>query len=197
MENLKPSSTDKSLKGERITLVENNKVVSDEIKLVEIFSNYFGNLVLNLGIDIVTNIIKKTVRKAIEKYQNHPSIKVIRDTINTTNNFFFDFINPECISKIINNLDTSRATQQGNIPAKIIKYDKERFSYFISPSFKNAMNKGVFLDELKHADIKPIYNEESRNKKENYRPVSILPNLLKVFKCYMHDQLKDYFDKIL
>ena len=62
MENLKPSSTDKSFKGERITLVENNKVVSDEIKLVEIFSNYFGNLVLNLGIDIVTNIIKKTVR---------------------------------------------------------------------------------------------------------------------------------------
>ena len=127
MENLKPSSTDKSLKGERITLVENNKVVSDEIKLVEIFSNYFGNLVLNLGIDIVTNIIKKTVRKAIEKYQNHPSIKVIRDTINTTNNFFFDFINPECISKIINNLDTSRATQQGNIPAKIIKYIKNVF----------------------------------------------------------------------
>ena len=59
------------------------------------------------------------------------------------------------------------------------------------------MNKGVFLDELKHADITPIYNKESRNKKENYRPVSILPNLLKVVKCYMHDQLKDYFDKIL
>ena len=59
------------------------------------------------------------------------------------------------------------------------------------------MNKGVFLDELKHADIKPIYNKESRNEKENYRPVSILPNLLKVFKRYMNDQLKDYFDKIL
>ena len=81
MENRKPSSTDKSLKGGRITLVEINKVVSDESKLVEIFSNNFGNLVLDLGIDILTNIRKKTVRKAIEKYQNHPSIKVIRDNI--------------------------------------------------------------------------------------------------------------------
>ena len=81
MENLKPSSTDKSLKGGRITLVEINKVVSDESKLVEIFRNNFGNLVLDLGIDILTNIRKKTVRKAIEKYQNHPSIKVIRDNI--------------------------------------------------------------------------------------------------------------------
>ena len=184
------------MKGERITLVENNKVVLDESKLVEIFSNYFGNLVLNLEIDLVTNIRKKTVRKAMEKYQNHPSINIIRDNIDTTNKFSFDLINPGCISKIINNLDTSRATQQGNIPAKVIKYNKELFSYVISPSLSNAVNKGVFLDKLKHADVKPIYNNESRNEKENYGPVSILPNLSKVFKLYMHDQLKDYFDKI-
>ena len=106
-------------------------------------------------------------------------------------------INPGCISKIINNLDTSRATQQGHIPAKFIKYNKELFSYVISPSLSNAVNKGVFLDKLKHADVKPIYNNESRNEKENYGPVSILPNLSKVFKLYMHDQLKDYVDKIL
>ena len=34
---VKPSFTDKNLKDERITLVENNKVVSDESELVEIF----------------------------------------------------------------------------------------------------------------------------------------------------------------
>ena len=37
--------------------------------------------------------------------------------VNTTNNFSFDLINPECISKIINNLDTSK----GDTPTKIIK----------------------------------------------------------------------------
>ena len=42
---VKPSFTDKTLKDERITLVENNKVVSDESKLVEIFSKCFGNIV--------------------------------------------------------------------------------------------------------------------------------------------------------
>ena len=43
--------TDKTLKDERITLVENNKVVSDESELVEIFSKYFGNIVQNLVIN--------------------------------------------------------------------------------------------------------------------------------------------------
>ena len=59
------------------------------------------------------------------------------------------------------------------------------------------MNKGVFPDELKHADIKPIYQKESRNEKENYRPVRILPNLSKIFERCMYDQLKDYFHKLL
>ena len=60
-----------------------------------------------------------TIRQDIEKYQNHPSIKVIRENINATNNFWSDLINPECMSKIINKLDTSKATQQGDIPTKI------------------------------------------------------------------------------
>ena len=53
---VKPSFTEKTLKDERITLVENNKVVSDESNLVEIFSKFFGNIIENLGIDDLTNI---------------------------------------------------------------------------------------------------------------------------------------------
>ena len=45
--------------------------------------------------------------------------------------------------------------------------------------------------------IKPIYKKESRNEKENYRPVSVLQNLSKIFERCMHDQLNDYFDKLL
>ena len=133
---VKPSFKDKTLKDERITLVENNEVVSDESKLVEIFSRYFGNIVQNLGMDGLTNISSDndavTIRKALEKYQNHPSIKVIRENIDTISNFSFDLINPECISKIINNLDTSKATQQGDIPTKILK-DLKTFFHILFP----------------------------------------------------------------
>ena len=101
------------------------------------------------------------------------------------------------VSKIINNLDTSKATQQGDIPTKIIKDNKDLFSYFISASFNNAVNKGVFPNELEPADIKPNYKKESRNEKENYRPINILPNLSKIFERCMYDQLKDHFDKLL
>ena len=78
-----------------------------------------------------------------------------------------------------------------------MKHNKELFSYFISASFNNAVIKGVFPDKLKQADIKPIYKTVSRNKKENCRSVSILPNLSKIFERCMYDQLKDHFDKLL
>ena len=69
------------------------------------------------------------------------------------------------MSKIINNLDISKSTQQGDIPTKIIKDNKDLFSSFISANFNNAVNKGVFTNELKQADIKPICKKESRNEK--------------------------------
>ena len=59
------------------------------------------------------------------------------------------------------------------------------------------MNKGVFPNELKQADIKPIYKKESRNEKENYRPITFSPNLSKIFERCMYDQLKNHFDKLL
>ena len=44
------------------------------------------------------------------------------------------------------------------------------------------MNEGVFPDKLNHADNKQIYKKESSNEKENFRLVSILLNLSKIFE---------------
>ena len=109
--------------------------------------------------------------------------------------FFLDLVNTECISKTINNLDASKGTQQSDILTKVLK-DKDLFTYSISVRFNNAMNKEVFSDELKHADIEPIYKSEWSNEKGNYRLVNILQNLSKPLERCMYDQLK-YFDKIL
>ena len=49
------------------------------------------------------------------------------------------------------------------------------------------LNEDVFPDDLKQADIKPIYKKDSRNQKQNYRPVGILPNLSKIFELCMYD----------
>ena len=51
----------------------------------------------------------------------------------------------------------------------------------------------VFPDSLKQTDIKPVYKSDSRNEKENYRHVSILPSLPKIYERCMDK----YFGPIL
>ena len=48
--------------------------------------------------------------------------------------------------------------------------------------------------QLKWADVKPAHKKGSRNDKENYRPVSILPNISKIYERCLFKQLTNYFE---
>ena len=78
---VKPCLTDKTLKGERITLIENEKVVSDERELVKIFNEYLSNIVPNLDIQRPPSITlhHDPVLTAMKKFENHPSIQYTRN----------------------------------------------------------------------------------------------------------------------
>ena len=49
---------------------------------------------------------------------------------------------------------------------------------------------------MKYADVIPVHKQNTKTEKENYHPVSILPNLSKVYKKLMYNQIYPYFDKL-
>ena len=51
-----------------------------------------------------------------------------------------------------------------------------------------------FPNDLKEADIIPVYKKKSKLSKGNYRPLSILPNIPKVYKRCLCDQISKYFE---
>ena len=59
------------------------------------------------------------------------------------------------------------------------------------------IENSVFPDSLKQADIKPVHKKDFRNENENCRPVSILPNLSKIYgRCMctgMNKSLAPFF----
>ena len=54
----------------------------------------------------------------------------------------------------------------------------------------------TFPEILKHADITPLYKKGKKDIKGNYRPVSILPNLSKIFEKCMFEQMSQFFENI-
>ena len=55
----------------------------------------------------------------------------------------------------------------------------------------------IFPETLKYADVVPIYKKEERSKKENYRPVSLLPIVSKLFEREMYNQILADIEKYL
>ena len=50
---------------------------------------------------------------------------------------------------------------------------------------------------MKLANITPVFKKDDRTDKSNYRPISILPNLSKVFEKCIYNQLSIFFEKVL
>ena len=60
-----------------------------------------------------------------------------------------------------------------------------------------CINKGELPNDLKYADIAPIYKKNNKCEKENYSPVSLLSNRSKIYGKLIYHQLCDYLDNML
>ena len=57
-------------------------------------------------------------------------------------------------------------------------------------------DNGLRLERVKLAHITPpAFKKGSKNSKENYRTISILPNISKIYKRCMYKQMSDYLGK--
>ena len=57
-----------------------------------------------------------------------------------------------------------------------------------------SLSSAIFPNALKLAKVIPIHKGKDPEKVENYRPISILPALSKVFEKVMNEQLQNYFE---
>ena len=99
------------------------------------------------------------------------------------------------ISKELKRLDIKKATQESDIPTKVIKQFPNLFIDFLHKNINSCRTEGTFPDELKKAVVHPTHKKECKTKKSNDRPISILPNLSKIYERLLHDQMYTYFDK--
>ena len=82
----------------------------------------------------------------------------------------------------IQNLNSRKASQQNDIPVKILKENSDICSYILHHNFNNSLFSNKFPKSLKRADITPVFKKDEKFLKTNYRPISILPTVSKIHK---------------
>ena len=132
----------------------------------------------------------------IRKYENHPSIIKINSSVDTRQLFDFNFVSSDDISKITNSMDSTKKTS-GAIPIKIVKLANKKICKDLANCINECIKQNKFPNELKIADITPIFKKEDPLDKTNYRPISILPTVSKIFERILFNQLQRFSNKFL
>ena len=90
------------------------------------------------------------------------------------------------------NLSAKKATKNGDIPAKILIKIADVYIKEITFIIDDCIENGIFPNDLKLADVSPIFTKEDSFKKENYQPVRILPHMSKVFERIVCKQIDTF-----
>ena len=70
------------------------------------------------------------------------------------------------------------------------------FVRLLCSDVNRCIEKGIFPKNLKNADITPTFKKGDRLLKSNYRPISILPTLSKIYERILYQQMYIHFDNV-
>ena len=173
-------------------LIENNKMLLKNEEVAKEFNQYFGHITDSLdlydfpdekvcgGLDDIDNIVYK--------FRNNPTIVKIKERYKAKGNFSFRLATTEEIKTIIRDW--------GEIPVNILK--KSNFSFDeLTICVNYALINGKFPITLKNANVTPVHKKDDPTDKTNFRPISVLPLLSKVFERVIYNQLGKYMDTFL
>ena len=159
---MKPSFSDKIVTRDIIHLTENGDVVITELEPAETLNNFFRNVTKSLMFpkfneyDPSTDRVKNRTIRAILKCKNHPSILAIREQKKAQINFCFKEVSIEETQKEALNLNNKKASQNSDIPTKIIKESSDIFGRALCSFINVSIKSFTFPSCLKEADITPI-----------------------------------------
>ena len=198
---VKPLFSNKEQNRKKITIVNNDDIVSEDVDIAETFNSFFCEAVRSLDIKENTYILSDTagitdpIDIALLKYEVHPSVLKIKETVSHSN-FSFTEIGLKEVEDEIKNLNPRKANTYKNIPPKILQENADICSTSILSFINNGINTSFFPDELKRAEVTPIFKKEDSTNVKNYRPVSVLPVMSKVFERIMQKQINAYIEKL-
>ena len=111
------------------------------------------------------------------------------------NTFLFHPCDSVEVENLINDLNISKASGPNGIPTKILRMISSEISLPLSTIFNIAIITGTHPDKLKLVNAIPVFKKGSRLEISNYRPISLLSNLNKIFEKILYKRIYSFIEK--
>ena len=169
-----------------ISLKKDGKTVFDNKSVCEIFKDFFANLSANLLKNLPTPT-NKFGADSIQRYYRNLNLQDKHFSLQPTTT--------EVVSKLLEEINPSKAVGIDNIGGKFLKDGALVLKDPITKLCNLSIRLSKFPKKCKVAKLKPLYKKGSKLEAKNYRPISLLPLVSKVFEKVIHTQTQGFLDE--
>ena len=154
--------------------------IKSKSEISNMLNNYFVNVGGNLSAQVGTGNLKASF---------------INKMPSNMHSCFFQPIVPVEVYQVIQNQNSNKAAGSENILIRFYKIAGEWIANFLSEYFNKCLEDGCFPSALKPAKVKPIFKSRKRSSMNNYRPISLLSPLAKVFEKLISIRLNKFLEE--
>ena len=162
-----------------------SKLTIDEVDIYDpkIISEKFNDFFVNIG-----NKVEAKIPKPKSSFLTYLNNRV-------SNSMFIRPIDDDEVFDMLKKLDKSKSSGPNSIPTNLLKDHAAAFVLPLKLAINQSFVEGKFPDLLKIAKVCPVFKKGERNLRENYRPISLLSNLSKIFERAMHTRLYSFIEE--
>ncbi len=104
-------------------------------------------------------------------------------------------IHPSGVKKLLDDLDTNKATGPDLIPTRVLKECSSILAPVLAELFQNSIDTGIVPDDWLTANVVGIYKKGDKQEPANYRPVSLTSVTCKVLEHIIYSQIMSHYNK--
>ena len=161
-------------------MLSESKLVQNQTEVCNIFNDFFVNIAGELGTDNTENVSS-----------SNPCEHIVRDE----DDAYFKPVNCNTILNKLDKIDVNKSTGVDGVSPKLLKLAAVPLAPTITTLVNQSITSSRFPNDLKKALVTPVHKKKDPLRKVNYRPVSILPCISKIFEGVISDKLSAIFDQ--
>ena len=162
------------------------KIGDHEIYEPEDMANTFNDFFVNVA---------ENIKEPIDP-SNHDKLKDYCEA-KIPENVYFDMplTNSAKVLKYLKNLDVRKSTGTDEIGPRLLKFAAPFIAESLTFICNLSIRTGSFPEKWKEAKVKPLHKGGPTNDLNNFRPISILPVLSKLFEKHVHESLLGFLEQ--